>query len=373
MKVLITGTHFTPAQAVIEELKKDESVKIVYVGRKTTIEGDRSRSNESRVLPELGVKFISLTAGRFSRYITFWSIISILKIPFGFIQSFFILVSEKPDVVLSFGGYVGLPVVVNAWLLNIPVILHEQTLVSGISNTIAGLFANKIAVSFDKNFEFDKKKTIYTGNPMREDVVNIIDDKVSLDIKKIVELGKRKKLPIILVTGGNQGSHIINETFGKNLEQFLELAVIVHQTGESKYKDFEKYSEKANEKYLVKKWIDSLDWGYLLKNTDLAISRSGANTLIEFAYFSVPAIIIPIPFSNRNEQEKNAEYFSELGLVQKISQIGLTSEKLLKLVKECVLNLKLLKEKAKNAKSVVIIDASRRLALETKILGENEY
>ncbi|EKD90523.1 MAG: hypothetical protein ACD_31C00002G0022 [uncultured bacterium] len=380
MKILITGTHFTPAQAVIEELKKDDSVEIVYVGRKTTIEGDKTPSVESRILPELGVKFIPLTAGRIRRFFSFWTIISFLKIPLGFIQSFNILVSEKPDVVLSFGGYIGLPVVFNAWLLNIPIILHEQTLVSGLSNKMSSLFADKVAVSFEKKYEFSKKKIIFTGNPIRTELLKYNDKNfqsrknvTSQKIKEFVYNSKNSSSPLVLVTGGNQGSHIINETVEKSLDEFLKLGVLVHQTGDSSFKDYERLKEKQNERYLVEKWIDGNDFGFLISNTDLVISRAGANTLTELAYFGVPALVIPIPYVNKNEQEKNADFFEDLGLVKKLLQKGLTSEKLLKTVKTAISELKSLKEKSKNAKKVVIEDAARRVALETKILGEHEY
>src|SRR3989344_5972341 len=163
MKILITGAHFTPAVAVAEELKKTKGVEIVYVGRKTTQEGDESPSAESKVLPTLGIKFIPLIAGRLQRSFTIYTIPSFLKIPIGFLQAFFIILKEKPDVILSFGGYVAVPIVVMGWLLSVPIIVHEQTLVSGLANKISSLFADKVALSFlDKDRV--NEKTIVTGN-----------------------------------------------------------------------------------------------------------------------------------------------------------------------------------------------------------------
>src|SRR3990167_5082544 len=158
MKILVTGAHFTTAVAVIEELKnlpagrqEQKDIDIVYVGRKTTREGDSSHSVESQVLPQLGVKFISIITGRLQRAFTIYTFSSLLKIPIGFLQSFFILLKEKPDVILSFGGYVAVPLVIAGWLLSIPIIIHEQTLVSGLANTISSFFADKVAVSFEND------------------------------------------------------------------------------------------------------------------------------------------------------------------------------------------------------------------------------
>jgi len=129
MKILVTGAHFTPAVAVIEEFKKRPNIEIVYIGRNTTREGDTSPSIESQVLPDLGIKFIPIITGRLQKDFTLFTIPSLLKIPIGFMQALFFILGEKPDVILSFGGYVAVPLVFIGWLFSIPIIVHEQTLV----------------------------------------------------------------------------------------------------------------------------------------------------------------------------------------------------------------------------------------------------
>src|SRR5437868_379316 len=119
MKILVTGAHFTPAVATIEQLKKYPDISIVYVGRKTTQEGDSSPSAESKILPTLGIKYIPITTGRLQRSFTIYTIPSLLKIPIGFIQAFYLILKEKPTVILSFGGYVALPLVFVGWLFSI--------------------------------------------------------------------------------------------------------------------------------------------------------------------------------------------------------------------------------------------------------------
>jgi len=99
MKVLLTGAHFTPAVAVAEELKKYPNVKLVYVGRKTTLEGDKTTSIESKVLPSLGVRFIPIITGRLQREFTIYTIPSLLKIPIGILQALYIILRERPDLV----------------------------------------------------------------------------------------------------------------------------------------------------------------------------------------------------------------------------------------------------------------------------------
>jgi len=356
MRILLTGTHFTTAAATIPELQKFHDVKLVYVGRKTTKEGDSTPSVESIELPKLGVKFIPITTGRLQRSFTLYTIPSLLKIPVGFIQALFIILKEKPDVVLSFGGYVGVPIVFWAWLFSIPVIIHEQTLVSGLANTISSWFADKIAVSFESDDSFNGEKVILTGNPIRQE---ILDAKV---------VRRRSLLPTILITGGNQGSHVLNIAVEEVLDELTKKAFVIHQTGDSKFKDYERLESKQSDRYAVRKFISG-DWAETLAQVDLVIGRAGINTLSELAYLSIPTLVIPVPYLYGDEQTKNAKYFEKLGLVRTLPQSKLSGRTLLEEVKEMIKNLERLKHNAKKAKEVIIPDAAKRLAVQTIILA----
>lgn len=374
MKIIITGSHFTPAQAVIEELKKDKNVQIVYFGRKYTREGDKSPSVESQVLPGLGVKFIPVIAGRLQRSFTIHTLPSLIKIPVGFLQAFYLLLRERPNVILSFGGYSAVPTVISAWLLSIPIIIHEQTLVPGLANTISSWFADKIAVSFKENEFFKKNRVVVTGNPMRKE---LFGNTKSADFDKILADAKKEKLPVILITGGNQGSHLINQTVFNCLDQLNKKAYIIHQTGDSKFNDFEKLEEarqrlKYSGRYKVRKWIDGGDFGVILKNTDLVVSRAGINTLLELAYFSVPTLVIPIPYIYKNEQMVNARFFEKLGLVKILLQDDTNAKTLEENINQMIDRLPQLRQGAEGAKSLANSDAAKRLALETMLLVDKK-
>lgn len=372
MKILVSGTHFTPAQAVIEEFKKDPHIKVIYVGREFTREGDRTPSSESIILPKMGVKYYSLVAGRLQRSWSLYTIPSLLKVPIGFFQSFWILLFEKPDVVLSFGGYVGVPVVISAWLLSIPIIIHEQTLISGLANKISSLFADKIAVSFAENKSFNPDKTILTGNPIRSEVIKWGNaegegDKEGGGIEDIVKKAKTERLPLLLITGGNQGSHVINMAVKDVLPSLTKLAFVVHQCGDSKFNDCNVLeAERAKlyfpYRYLVSKWIDSREMGRLLSTADLIIARGGVNTLLEISYFGKPVLIIPLPVK---EQEANAKYFHRMGGARVLWQKDLSGEMLLSEIKEGLVKLD---KEAVQEKKRVYHDAAKRVALETILL-----
>lgn len=369
MKILVTGTHFTPAVAVIEELKKIEETEIVYVGRKTTMEGDNTRSTESKVLPSLRVKFIPMIAGRLQRALTLYTISSLLKIPIGFIQALYIVLSEKPDVILSFGGYVAVPIVFWGWLWSVPIIIHEQTLISGLANKISALFADQICLSFAPNFSIQKENIILTGNPIRKEVLQP-QNKLASGYERIFKVAQRQKLPVLLITGGNQGSHILNLAVEGILNKLTKVVSVIHVTGDNKFHDFERLEKLQNDHYLTKKWISD-EWGAVLSKIDLVISRAGINTLTELASLGKPALVIPIPYLYQDEQNKNAKYFEKLGLVRILPQSKLSAEALFINIRIMLSDLNQLIEKAKKAKKIIVPDAAKRLALETILLAKN--
>jgi len=155
------------------------------------------------------------------------------------------------------------------------------------------------------------------------------------------------------------------------------MACVVHQKGDSKFKDYDNLKEmqktlKKPERYLVRKWLEAEEMGVILEGTDLVISRAGANTLLELAFLGIPALVIPIPYLHKNEQMVNAKYFEKLGLVRVLLQKELNPENLLSSVKDMLKNLPKLKEEAKEAGKVVVPDAAKRLALETILLANED-
>ena len=167
MKLIIVGGHLSPALAVIEALQKD--VNVLFIGRKYVFEGSKTLSLEFRTITKRKIPFVSISTGRWQRKFTRFTIPSLLKFPFGILQSFLILKKFKPDVVLSFGGYLSLPVGIAAFILRIPIVIHEQTLEAGIANKVLSIFAKTVCISWETSRKyFPKSKVILTGNPMRK-------------------------------------------------------------------------------------------------------------------------------------------------------------------------------------------------------------
>lgn len=324
MKIVICGGHLTPALAVIEQLKNDD---VIYIGRKYAMEGDRAESLEYQTIKSLNIPFEEIRTGRIQRSFTRHTIPSVAKIPIGLSQAIFLLKSYKPDVVVGFGGYVSAPVIIAAHILKIPVVLHEQTLEAGAANKYLAKFADKICISFpDSEKFFPIGKTILTGNPIRSSIV-----------KPTKKFDLPKNSPVIYVTGGSQGSHFINELIERSLTKLLDRYIIVHQTGGStEFNDFEKLTilkeglnSDKKDRYILSRFFEPDVVGSILKQSKMVISRSGVNTISELIYLKKPAFLIPLPSAQKNEQQRNAEFFKNTGLGEYLEQKDLNPEEFL--------------------------------------------
>lgn len=325
MKILITGGHFSPAYAVIQELQKRDH-EVIIVGRVHPLEGDRSgQSLEYRISKELSLPFIELKTGRLQRRVSLYAIPSLLRFGKAIVQSISLLKKTKPDVVLTFGGYIALPVAIAAKMVNIPVVTHEQTQGLGLSNTIIARFSDALCLSFPESLEQNNSgESVLTGNPMRKELFEI-DKKLDIESTK----------PVIYITGGSTGSHVINRTVGEALPTLLEQYSVVHQTGENEFHDYEALEKRKQElspelqkRYLVRKYIFPSEIGYVYSQSALLVGRSGANTVLELIATNTPALLIPLPHGQKGEQQKNAELIAKLGLGEILPQKSLNAESL---------------------------------------------
>lgn len=321
MKIVICGGHLAPAISVIEALSKDN--EIYYFGRKYPVEGDRTTSLEYHTIRDLNIPFIEINTGRYQRKFTKHTIPSLLKIPGGFLSSLSHLLKIKPDVVVGFGGYVSVPVCFSAKALGIPVVIHEQTLEAGSANILISKIAKKVCVSFESSVKyFPQRKVVKTGNPIRKSILN----------PKMNFIPKLNK-PIIFITGGSTGSHAVNIIVMESLAKLLQKYSIIHQTGSSQeFGDFEKLSilrsklgNQLKDKYVLSKFFSPNDIGEIFNIADIVVGRAGINTISELIVLNKPAILIPLPRSQKNEQQKNALFIKDLGLGEVIAQNNLTS------------------------------------------------
>jgi len=369
MKVVLCGGHLTPALATIEALRKeDKDFCLFFFGRLHSMEGDRSLSLESRVIPSQGIRFYSITTGRLQRKFTIHTIPSLMRIPIGFFQALFLLLKINPDVICSFGSYVAFPTVLAGWLLRIPVITHEQTKEVGLSSKIISFFARKVAISYQGSEKFfPQEKVILVGNPIREGILR--PEVVNVKLERFLA---EPNSPLIFITGGNQGSHAINETILKILGILLKRYRLIIQTGDSKtYDDFAQFDKllgklppNIKNRFWISKYFGSNEVGRILGKTDLVVGRSGANIVWELGSLGKVAIFIPLPWAQNDEQAKNAETLFDLKTAEILPQSLLSPKTLIGKIEFVFENLERFKENAAAAQKFFPKNGAQRLTRE---------
>lgn len=336
MRILVagggSGGHISPIIAITAKLKeKHPKVKIFFAGTKGGI--------EEKLIPQTGIRFYYLRCGKFSRYHK--SLIVNLLNPatlFGNIKGFGnfllgvkdalkILKETNPDIVFLKGGFVSLPLGIGCVLKGYPYFLHESDAVMGLANKILAKRAVTVFVSFpEKNYpEVSPEKIIYSGNPIRADI--IAGDRE--EGRKIFNF--KKSTPTIMVIGGSQGAHAINDLIIEELDHYLEKYQLLHVTGDYDF-DFVEYKKKQLPKELAENYrvynflTTNINDAYAV--SDLVITRAGNNILTELAALSKPAIVIPLNSSANNHQRANATIFSREGAAYLMIQDKITAKDL---------------------------------------------
>lgn len=372
LKVVICGGHLTPALGLIEYLEKRKNYQTYYIGRKYALEGDKALSLEYISVRKMGLPFYTLHCGRLQRSFTRYTLLSLAKLPVSIIQSFFILHKIKPTVIVSFGGYVALPVCLAAWFFQIAVITHEQTHILGLTNRVIARFAKVLCLTWPETKYLPAKvKIVLTGCPLRE--YKYLQQK-----NEILDFGEQN-LPLIYITGGSLGSAAINKVVDEVLSHLSSKFRIIHQTGAANSgKDFQKLQQlkkslpkTLQRNYKLVKHIDPDIVGNVLNSCQLVIGRAGANTVLEIQSMGKAAIFIPLPWAASNEQEENARRLENFGSAVMIKQDELTPKLLLNTIDSIFENFEFYERKARVAQRELILDGAKRLTELIDLYGKS--
>ncbi|OGD08511.1 hypothetical protein A2899_01815 [Candidatus Amesbacteria bacterium RIFCSPLOWO2_01_FULL_49_25] len=309
-KLIFTGGHHTSSLEVALQLKS-QGVDVVWFGHRHSHWGDKSNTAEYHDITSSGLKFRDLRAGKFYRT---YHPLKLIRIPLGFLQSFFLLLRERPDGIVSFGGYLAVPVVITGWLLAIPSITHEQTVAASWSNRLISFFVKKIALTWPQSTKYyPEGKTAVVGLPLRKEI---------LEIRKRPQLSKRNHT--VYVTGGKQGSHIINETIFSALSQLQKKYTVIHQTGRSSlFPDYQKALSISSRRYIPFAYDNSKGLAALEK-ASVVVSRAGAHITYELAVLGKKSVLVPISWASHNEQLLNAQVLHSAGLAVILPQSELS-------------------------------------------------
>tara|TARA_B100000686_G_C16777314_1_gene969359 strand:+ start:587 stop:1711 length:1125 start_codon:yes stop_codon:yes gene_type:complete len=341
-----TGGHLYPGIALARELmERDREIEISFVGTRQGI--------ESRVLPMEGFDLKIIPAGGLvgKRGIERWS--SWFKLPFGLADSLCFLLKKRPNLVVGVGGYASGPLALSAGILKIPLLIHEQNSIPGMTNRLLGKIANKVAVSFKQSIDyFPKEKVEVTGNMIRKEFQKV----------ESPELPRGEKF-CVLVFGGSQGARSINRAIVDALVHLIDFKArlhFIHQTGEAD-------REEIEESYAVKGFSSEVrpfffDMAGCYRRASLVICRAGATTLAEVTASGKASVLIPFPQATHNHQAKNAEALVAKNAAEVIYDNELDGKKMADFIKDGLENPAQLEELGRNSYRLGNRDAAKRVA-----------
>lgn len=343
MKIILTGGGtwgpVSPLIAIFERIKQqDPQAEFLWLGTK--------HGMEKKLIASYNISFKSVFSGKLRRYFSLHSFVDPFFILLGIVQSFFIILKYKPDVIVSAGGYVAVPVSLAGWLLRRSIIIHQQDVRPSLTNKILTPFANIITVTFATSLkDFPAKKTRLVGNPVRPDIL-------TGDRAKGYEIfGLDPQKPTLLIMGGGMGSSTINELVIHSLDRLLQHCQIIHTTGG-------KIDRVAKPGYKSFDFLtDNLKYAYAI--ADLVVTRGGMASLTEIATLEKPSIIIPIPNSH---QVDNATEFFKFNAAAVIDQRNLNHETFLNAISDLIQDNDELANYKRNVSRVIKPGAAKTIA-----------
>lgn len=295
-----SGGHIAPIRAITPELTKNK--KLIWIG---------SSNFEKNAAQDLNIEFKKIVSGKLRRGLSinniFKNIIDMFRVEYGAWQSLFFMIRKRPEKVFSTGGFVSVPVVIAAWFLRIPIIIHEQTIGFGLANKIGAFCASKILLAFPESKKYISKKYYakieIVGNPIREDLLKGNFEK----LQKFLGNNLDERKAILYITGGGQGSQLINKVIFENSDWLTKHFYVIHQTGKNNIEKAKKI-QKNTEDYFPFAFIGD-ELADIYTSADIVVARSGAGTVNELAYFGIPSIFVPLQPVQDDEQMKNANWF----------------------------------------------------------------
>ncbi|MCI0653335.1 MAG: undecaprenyldiphospho-muramoylpentapeptide beta-N-acetylglucosaminyltransferase [Methylococcaceae bacterium] len=281
-----TGGHVYPALAVARVLSKTGN-QVFWMGTRNGLEA------QVAIAYGFPIDWLSVSGFRGKHGL------KLIKAPFLLIwaccQAGLILCRRRPDVVLGMGGFVSSPGGLMAWLMRIPMVIHEQNAIPGSTNRVLAYLAKRVLEAFPGTFD-RSRRAVCTGNPVRSEIVQIRQE-------------TRKcsgKIPCILILGGSQGARRLNQCVPGVIERLNRKVEVYHQSGSPMKEQTEAFYRERLIEARVTAFVDDMAQAY--QWADLVICRAGAMTISELAIAGLPAILVPFPYAIDDHQTRNAHY-----------------------------------------------------------------
>jgi UDP-N-acetylglucosamine--N-acetylmuramyl-(pentapeptide) pyrophosphoryl-undecaprenol N-acetylglucosamine transferase len=298
MKILLSGGGtlgpVTPLLAMREAIAAAyPDASFVWVGTR--------RGPERRLVEAAGIRFYPIASGKLRRYASVSTVTDITRVFAGFFQSLRILWRENPDICITAGGFVSVPVHIAAWLLGITAWVHTQDVKIGLAIKLMAPTASLITAALRENVSrFPKHKTLWLGNPIRAALF------AGSRESAIRRFRLNPVLPVVFVTGGGTGSARVNAIVAEAVPHLSGECQIIHLSGTDRNEDASHQAAALFPDYRVYAFFgDEMKDAYAA--AAVVVSRAGFGTLGEIAAFGVPAILLPKP----GHQEENAKFFAE--------------------------------------------------------------
>ncbi len=354
MKIIMvaggTGGHIYPALAIINKIKeKEKDTEFLYIGTTDRMEKDIVPSFD---IPFVGIEMVGLNRKKiFSNISVFKKFLKAVEKAKEIIKDF------QPDIVIGAGGYITAPVLYAAHQLKVPILIHEQNSIPGVSNKFIGRFANKICVSLPGSLKlFPKQKVVYTGNPRSEEII-------SVPKKRKDSLGFDEQQKLVVIVMGSLGSITMTKKIQELLPGFVQKNYqVLVITGKKYYDDYKDIPVSDNVKIVP--FMDDLI--QLLKDTDLLVSRAGASTIAEITAIGLPAILVPSPYVTNNHQYKNAKELEDAGACKIVTEEEFSNDRILSEIDKIFDDKKVYETMVECSKKLGIPDSATRIYEEIK-------
>lgn len=325
MKILFSGGGtlgpVTPLLAIHEILARAFSApEFLWAG---THDGPERALVEAR-----GIPFVTMASGKVRRYASLWNIIDIFCLLAGFLQALLLLAEEKPDLCISAGGFVSVPIHMAARILGIPAWVHQQDARIGLANRFMAKIAAVVTTSLRAQAEkFPSGRARHLGNPVRSDILAGSGGRA----REI--FGLSGTLPVVFATGGGTGSARVNELVAGAAGHLEGAAEIIHLIGSDRSKEDVERAAKLYPFYHVYRFFaEEMADAYAV--ADIVVARAGFGTIAEAAALRKPLVLIP----KEGHQEKNARFLAEAGAAVVLNQDSASGNHLARALKDLLAN-----------------------------------
>ena len=335
-----TGGHVIPALAIANELKKSYGAEVLFIGT--------ARGIENRLVPAAGYPLQLVRVGALKNVSLMTRAKTAFDLPRAVWDASRMLNEFAPDVVIGVGGYASGPAMLAAVVKHIPTLAFEPNVVPGFANRVVARFVSGAAVHFEETAKYFRHAEV-TGVPVRQAFFEIAP--------------KRGGTPTLLVFGGSQGAHAINEAMIRCLPELRRQAPgihIIHQTGERDYNDALAAYKSLGESAEVFKFIE--DMPAVFARADLVVCRSGASTVAEITAAGKPAIFVPFPRAADDHQRVNAEALAGSGAAVVVEESKLEGVWLAETIAALLGDPRRLQQMSEAARGLAHSDAARDIA-----------